>query len=50
MKIVRIYEHEFDALLASDDEVKTFVESLEFVERLDPPDSRLEGHTNGCVL
>ena len=39
MEIVSIWEHESHALLASDDEARTFVESLELVERLDPRDS-----------
>ena len=50
MKVVSIWEHEFDALLASDDEARTFVESLDLVERLDPRDSLTGGRTNGCVL
>ena len=50
MKVVSIWEHEFDALLASDDEARTFVETLDLVERLDPRDSLTGGRTNGCVL
>ena len=50
IKVVSIWEHEFDALLASDGEARTFVESLDLVERLDPRDSFTGGRTNGCML
>ncbi|XP_061170270.1 uncharacterized protein LOC133179558 [Saccostrea echinata] len=50
LKVVTIWEHEFDALLVTDDDAKSFVDSLEVVDRLDPRDSLMGGRTNGCVL
>ncbi|XP_062587274.1 uncharacterized protein LOC134248895 [Saccostrea cucullata] len=50
LKVVTIWEHEFDALLVADVDAKSFVDSLEVVDRLDPRDSLMGGRTNGCVL
>lgn len=50
LKVVSIWEHEFDVMLAADIDAKAFVENLEVVDRLDPRDSLMGGRTNGCVL
>ena len=50
MKVISIWEHEFDTLLATDVDARNFVDSLDFEERLDPRDSLTGGRTNGCVL
>ncbi|XP_061190399.1 uncharacterized protein LOC133198307 [Saccostrea echinata] len=50
LKVVVCWEHEFDVLLKSDDTVRTFVDQLDLVDRLDPRDSLMGGRTNGCVL
>lgn len=50
LKVVSIWEHEFDALLVTDIEARAFIENLEVVDRLDPRESLMGGRTNGCVL
>ena len=50
MKVISIWEHEFDTLLATYIDARNFVDSLDLEERLDPRDSLTGGRTNGCVL
>ena len=50
MKVIRLCEHEFDTLLATDIDARNFVDSLDLEERLDPRDGLTGGRANGCVL
>ena len=50
MKVVSIWEHEFDAWLKADSEAKRFVDSLDIEDRLNPRESLMGGRTNGSVL
>ncbi|XP_062571181.1 uncharacterized protein LOC134233214 [Saccostrea cucullata] len=49
-KVLSIWEHEFDAWLEMDSEARSFVDTFDVVDRLDPRDSLMGGRTNGCVL
>lgn len=50
LKVVVIWEHEFDAMTQSNDRLKAFLNQLDLEDRLDPRDSLMGGRTNGCVL
>lgn len=50
LKVVVIWEHEFDAMAQSNDRLKAFLNQLDLEDRLDPHDSLMGGRTNGCVL
>lgn len=50
MKLVVIWEHEYDNMIRKDLDAKAFVDQLELVDRLDPRDSLMVGRTNGCTL
>ncbi|XP_052691944.1 uncharacterized protein LOC128169970 [Crassostrea angulata] len=50
MKLVVIWEHDYDKLLEEDPDAKAFVANLDLTDRLDPRDSLMGGRTNGCVL
>lgn len=50
MKLVVIWEHEYDKLIREDPDAEAFVENLHLVEQLNPRDSLMGGRTNGCVL
>lgn len=50
MKLVVIWEHEYDNMIRKDPDAKAFVDQLKLVDRLDPRDSLMGGRTNGCTL
>ena len=50
MKVISIWEHEFDDWLKRDADARAFVDNLDIVERLNPRDSLMGGRTNGFVL
>jgi hypothetical protein len=50
MKLVVIWEHEYDKMIREDPDAESFVKNLDLVERLNPRDSLMGGRTNGCVL
>ncbi|XP_056006766.1 uncharacterized protein LOC130050568 [Ostrea edulis] len=50
MKLIVIWEHEYDKMIREETDAKAFVDSLELVERLDPRGSLMGGRTTGFVL
>ncbi|KAK3106839.1 hypothetical protein FSP39_000995 [Pinctada imbricata] len=49
-KVIKIWECQFDSQCHKNDNLRTFIESLDLEDRLGPRDSLMGGRTNGSVL